>query len=713
MNKYKIYCFLYIIYIFKFKELKKDCEENNINDNNNNFNIMNDNISYKLQYHNIFLNLPIINITNKNYSNYFDFKINDKILPFLNENKITPFPLKRFAGKQQGNFLHFFEICFSKKLPFYFSTDFMIYPYIESTKFLITEFLENIFFNLYQKFLHNVIKYIKNNNYSEDYLLYFSYGLKFLDINNSKIYKNEEISKIVNNLLNFNNITKDNLKFNIYLFNKTQTLNKFSFIQLPSLFKKTNKTLSIGQSIRFFQNFIFNFDEDFEIIYNIGKIISLSNKNNYIKIKKIFKYLTDEEEPTLNPFDIYNLIDNNSTFYEDIQNKKFNIIYKKIKDNLIKNSDFNFKTNFTFSSKFEEINYNKTRNSITSLFSYNFPISEWINLKLLNIKKNRMFTSVFELIDILFHANLMKKIINDRYIGNKNSNERYYKFRDGINVTDQFNEIKKIIKNSLKNNKDIWFKTYENSFNYLLNLNGYDLLERKNIFGFKAKTFNTAIGAFSHFKNDISLFTQYVNINPTENGKIIDIYFEPKIKFYKILKEITNNFYKSIKDISFNINSTFDKILDFKINNILKACDNILKIINFQNKNISNTENEEKNNLLNLSFFYNFTSKNYDGWYVDLYKKGINKDSNKEMYKLEIFATNYYTSLPLKNIKYNGVIVYCSMHYPEFGLIQQRDNISNINKILLYSSYAGNEYPHEYTKMINFNGLRKLIINRD
>jgi hypothetical protein len=37
MNKYKIYCFLYIIYIFKFKELKKDCEENNNIDNNNNF----------------------------------------------------------------------------------------------------------------------------------------------------------------------------------------------------------------------------------------------------------------------------------------------------------------------------------------------------------------------------------------------------------------------------------------------------------------------------------------------------------------------------------------------------------------------------------------------------------------------------------------------------------------------------------------------------
>ena len=324
-----------------------------------------------------------------------------------------------------------------------------------------------------------------------------------------------------------------------------------------------------------------------------------------------------------------------------------------------------------------------------------------------------MFTSVFELIDILFHANLMKKTINDRYIGNKNSNEKYYKFRDGINVTEQFNEIKKIIKNSLKNNKEIWFKTYENSFNYLLNLNGYDLLENKNIFGFKAKTFNTAIGAFSHFKNDISLFTQYVNINPTEYGKIIDIYFEPKIKFYKILKEITNNFYKNLKDISYNINSTFDKILDFKINNILKACDNILKIINYQNKNVSNTENEEKNNLLNLSFFYNFTSKNYDGWYVDLYKKGVNKDSNKEMYKLEIFATNYYTSLPIKNIKYKGVIVYCSMHYPEFGLIQQRDNISNINKILLYSSYAGNEYPHEYTNKINFDGLRRLIINRD
>ena len=47
------------------------------------------------------------------------------------------------------------------------------------------------------------------------------------------------------------------------------------------------------------------------------------------------------------------------------------------------------------------------------------------------------------------------------------------KFRDGINMEKEFNETKEIIDKSLINEYNKWENSYENSFNYLLNIIGH------------------------------------------------------------------------------------------------------------------------------------------------------------------------------------------------------------------------------------------------
>jgi hypothetical protein len=276
-------------------------------------------------------------------------------------------------------------------------------------------------------------------------------------------------------------------------------------------------------------------------------------------------------------------------------------------------------------------------------------------------------------------------LTNKRNINHKKFREKY----DGLNKGNRINknEFYEIIEN------------YKEEINYLS--------EKKN--NEIKKSF--LITDLSIIQNKLINNIKTKIYSPLKNIKLIekDSSIFNKIEDKEKIKNINKKTILRKNRETLLENSIYHELFELvKIN--MKNCN----LLNLCNDIIMKTYNhEEKNNLLNLSFFYNFTSKNYDGWYVDLYKKGVNKDSNKEMYKLEIFATNYYTSLPIKNIKYNGVIVYCSMHYPEFGLIQQRDNISDVNKILLYSLYAGNEYPHEYTNMINFDGLRRLIINRN
>ena len=129
-------------------------------------------------------------------------------------------------------------------------------------------------------------------------------------------------------------------------------------------------------------------------------------------------------------------------------------------------------------------------------------------------------------------------------------------------------------------------------------------------------------------------------------------------------------------------------------------------MINYQNKYINKEENEK---IKESIFYYDKKKKQYEGWYVDLYKKDNEKDIN---YNLGIYTYNYYISEPLKELKYTGSIIYGAMNYPEFGLIAIKDKFTKAKKLYMMSYYSGNEYPHGWSDEIDFNSLKKLIIKR-
>ena len=698
--KVKIYLINILIFFFLFKdnlcEKEETCEQN-------------ENDEYKIIYNDYFLN------TEKDID--FDFKLNEKVIDYIKRNTMITYPKKLFRGSPQGNFLHFIHLIYNKKLPLYFSFDQILYPYIELTQEITQNILDKGIYDIFYNFLKKILDYInKNKNIDDDLLIYFSIGFKLLDPN----YKNEKdeiVSNIINNILNKDKLNISNY-YNFTLFGYERNINKINFIKINPLFGSNINSQRLFHCITFFQNFIFNIRNELYIIYKIGELINnTGQKNIFEEIKKYFKYIFNEEENIKNPLEIYEYINENFPHRNKTKDDiNFNLYYK-IKDDIIKNRTFDFMSKFEFGNERDEIEFNNQIRSKISLFSYSYNIKDWINYKLLDINKRRLYPSFYEYITLVHNGNKMKKIIFNRYnyTKNKNKTKEYnmLKFRDGINMEKEFNEIKDSLNHSMINDRDIWENSYENSFNYLLNIIGHSNNNNENINNswIESKIYNTLIGSYIHFKKDILIFEQGTIIQEGDNGALIDVYFEDNIEFYQELNKITLIF----KNYSMNIinqiqnqtlKSELEKITLIKLNRLFTSYENILNIIKY--KNDINKEKERKN-LINKFFYYNKEKKAYEGWYVDLYKI---KNDTEINYYLNIYAYNYHVSQPIKELKFNGAIVFGAMNYPEFGVIGIKDKINKTMKLYITSFYSGNEYPHALTDEIDFKSLKRLIVNR-
>ena len=654
-------------------------------------------------------------------SREFQFKLNEKIIEYIKKNKMITYPKRLFRGSYQGNFLHFIYLVYNKRLPLYFTLDQILYPYIELTQDIIENIIEKGMYNIFYDFLKNILDYINTHpDLDEDFLIYFSIGFKLLEPN-YKNKKDEVVYNIISNIIN-NNKESNNINNNYYnfdLFGYEREINKINFIKVNPLFGSNIQSKRLFHCITFFQNFIFNIRNEIYIVYKIGEIIVKSGqKELFEKIKIYFKYIFNEEENLMNPLEIYEYINKNYKHKNKTKDEiNFNLYYK-MKDNIIKNRTFDFMSEFKFDNEREEIEFNNQIKSKISLFSYSYNIKDLINFKLLNINKGRLFPSFYEYISLVHNGEKINKLIMNRYnftINKTKSNEsKMLKFRDGINMEKEFNEIKETLSQSMNNEKEKWENSYENSFNYLLNKIGHsqDKFNEKNIW-IESRIFNSLIGSYIHFKKDIFLFNYTGIIEGDEEGKLIDVYFEDNIEFYEELKNISLIFKKNSLNIIEQIQEQAIKnelklYIEQKLNKLFIAYENIMKSIRYQIDFNKDNENERRKIIENL-FYYNKEKKIYEGWYVDLYK--IKNDTQPDI-NLKMYAYNYHVSKPIKELNFNGSIVFGAMNFPEYGVIGIKDKINKTMKLYILSFYSGNEYPHSLTNEIDFNSLKKLILKR-
>ena len=665
----------------------------------------------KILYGDNFLHQPYSISSNRTEetSLNFDFRINRKMKSFLSNYGIVTYPRERYIGKQQGNFLHFAHLAYSKNLPLYFDVDQIIYPYIDITKNLIRHVMKKGLYDILKDFFINVIEYGKKENYEKGILLYFSIALKLLD-KNEKVVHDDVCEKVVKNILTIDEGEINHL-YNFTLMNHVRSINKLSFEQKHNIFKGESKLEAISNTFRFLQNFQFKLENEFYIIYKIGNLIYKSGQDKIFKeIKKFTKYIFNEEEYIMNPLDIYLFIYNNYRNYT-MSNETANILYEKIKPELIKNCTLEFMSNITFMNEKEKEDFYKERNSYTTLFTYPYLLEEFISYKLLDLEKLRYYSSFYEYVDIVHHGELMENIIYSRFKGQKVEGGRLLPFRDGVDMSELFNYTKKKVQESMVKEKDKWYDSYENSFNYLLNIVGHmDKNSEKNE-DMKIKVFNSLIGAYIHFKKETVLFKQKVNMTYDSEGEFLDLYFAPNVKFYTELEKISTIFQNHLLDL---INVVQNKTIKIKLEQTIErrmkrlfiSYENILKGIEIQDK--VNTKGSELKKIRESMMHFDNKKKRYKGWYVDLYK---NSDGEID-YSLDIHLYNYYMAKPLNRVGFKGIIDYLAMNYPEFGLIVVGDGKITQKRMFLFSSYLGNEYPILWTENVNFKGLKELIMSR-
>ena len=661
---------------------------------------------------------------------YFDFDINDKIVEYLNNNSIVVYPRYLFKGKKQGNFLNFFHIVYEKHLPLYFSIDHILYPYIEITKNITQEIIEVGVYNIFHKFLTTTIKYAKKNEYDQDIISYFSLGMKFLD----KEFKfSEEENKFLKNITE--NILKppvnesDNY-FNFSLFNHTKEINKINFIDVANLFNINDTTRNVFYCLTFYRNLIMKTDTELFIIYNIGKIIVESgNADLYKHLKKYFKYIFNEFENVMNPVEIYKLI---NSLYLELEKKKSNFdheLYKKIEEKIKKINELSILNEFTFLNKEQEKIFESQFRTKLSLFSYFYNFDQWIPYKLLSYEKKRLFPSYHEFISIIGNSSYMEEKIKEKYTfekGKNKSSRNMFKFRDGVDMQEEYNSIKKSVSESFVKEKTIWRNSFSHSFDYLLHLIGeskkefysknssdyfISYLEKQ---AYDKMIYETLAGSYIHFKNDIYLMSESPNASYAVNGSLIDVYFDTDhVKIYEELKEITKTFQEYSLDIINDIENKEikNKLINYvknKISKLFVCYDNVLKAINYENNN--EYDSPKRREIIDKMFYYDKKLKIYQGWYVDLYRR---KNESEIVYDLDIFAYNYYIANPIKELEFKGAIIYEAMNYPEIGLIAIRDKKEkNKKRLFAFSSYIGNEYPHGWSKELDFDGLRRMIFRR-
>lgn len=664
-------------------------------------------IEYPIENEDTFLNLPFLTKDSPelNSSDYLDFRINKKVIEYLKNETIIPYPRFRFVGRQTGNFLHFMYQAYIKKLPVFFTVDQMLYPFIVKTKDIIHFFLEEAYALKLELIFTKMIRHANEENYDKEIIKYISIGLMLLNKHNPEIQNMEDIKLIKDELLNLNNETNDTLYYNFTLFGKVREINKNNILGVSPIFQNSNISKQIGHCLRFFQNIIFDLETDLDIVYQIGKLIKeAKQEENYKKLKKISRYLFNEEETVFNPLNIYLHINSNYpniTKLSDIKN-----LYPKIKDEIILKTELNFMSLYEFVNDEAKERFYHQRNTKTSLFSYSFSLEEWVNYRLVDIKRARLYSSFFEFIDVSYHSDVMRNLTYKRYNGDNDTEGKLYKYRDGINMTEKLLETKKLIEESMENHRDLWENTYENSFHYLLNLYGHERKENENIKNMKIKTFNSLVGAYSHFKQETFLFLQKVNITKISNGTIPDIYFEERKDIYEEMINILEKFKSKIFEFVPSDATKFTEKIAKEIQTLTDNCQLIIYAINSQESEI---KTEQRNEIIKTAFYYDEENQNYEGWYTNLYKTF----DRENYYFYQIYASKHYFSKPIPQINYEGVIVYIAMNYPEFGVVLVKDRISKTKKIMLFSEYAGNEYPHVWNETLSYGGLIELIYRRN
>ncbi len=360
-----------------------------------------------------------------NFTEFYDFNIDDEELDSIKKARITLYPPKRFHLNHQGNFLHFYKVAYEKGLPVYFTVDSMLYAVNENVNKLNQIFLEEIISTYLSIFLKNVINYANElidsaegepHRYMISHAqLYFAVAAELLADNGEQKFTYPPA--IENQIKNFVLKIKKYEVAEFYMFYTKKQIN--CSILLPSMFFTRSKILqAFHHAIKWFVATKFILDKkEINPIWYIGKlIVDSGNADLYMKIHEAVSFIMGQDSIKPSIVEIYNMgLELGYTDVFDLSDEQAETLLNKVieKKNEI---DLPFlHDNFFFSKEILEA-FRYEREFTTSLFTYQFDVEDWVKNKLIiyNPKSLRIMMSSYEITTAIHHASLYKEMIFGR-----------------------------------------------------------------------------------------------------------------------------------------------------------------------------------------------------------------------------------------------------------------------------------------------------------
>lgn len=660
-----------------------------------------------------------------NYTDYFDFTIDNGELSSLNKPRASLYPPMKWKNNNQGNYLHFLKVAYEKRLPVMFTTDGFVEGLTKSYHRMTKIFMEEVFIHFIRKFSDGMITFIRNNKDSGEYKsvrfhldsvqTYYSLISSFCTKGMEEYSSDKDIEAEFKKWKS----TVDSYTSNaeIYFMGKKKRVN-YNIVLPRGYWRNTQRLSNIWQAISFMQVHRFGIEEDVKQLWMMGKLIHDAGLyNQFLQLSQMIKYFIGQDSILPSIVDIvkygmeegiveYTLTKENINTIQEICKKKRNKLRPVILEQMIMWSKESYEA--------ISVDREKTANLISPAYS----IVDWIINKVTDLREeaDRRIISYYEINQAITQNRIKNNIIKNRMKGVKtNAQELYIELRDKVDYSQAFEAVDKIMNNTYVLEKDSWKENTLNHFYYLMykaNIMRNDTYEEMfRLKEIKTKNYNLGVSGAAVFNNQIKIFSRYMKSKVVEGG-IPELYIEPNIEFYdealdfiNILERNFHIFTEAVEN-SMKVNFRFVRTrLSKTIDDIRYAIKLIKSGIKAQDES-SMTESLQKE--LRELIYAEEISETWDGWFTRLY----DIDNQMGLFNYEAYASFVHT-VPADSKKgFPGISLFIYNKFNNIGICRVKDEQEKVEKLMLWSGSNFGEMYFTMDKNIDFEGVKNKIISR-
>lgn len=682
-------------------------------------------------------------------NNSYKFGIGDSSLQSAIDNRMHDMTLTGNSSEyiNEGNFSHFYRICYENLYPIYLTTDSILEAFISNVNMIKDDFETHYISQVHKYFIQKIIKLISelkktftctNDYYSDDEarakcsLRKKLNSIEVFLISGANLmskecgYRDVEFTsrETIKEYLNLKEKMKIHYKGNIIILGKEKY---FDFSEFRNIekdnFDLNSCIVAIKKSMHWFSINRLEIDDDLDLhyVWILAKLIDDSGASEAYKVVyEYYKYMYGNLNIIGDYTYLYDLIFSHYGFSDfDRDYLEIEQIRNLILDNPEKkaNHDYFYKKKLNYSSLqggYIVDDIEKYYFKSISLFEYNQAQVDLINNAVNEMctnpdnseVKERELVSTYEILYSVFGMKALLPTLEQRMKTEHNGKD-FYPLRDHIDYKETLKNVSEIHDQILTKNTTDKDKIFEFEYYKLLRTMNeetyHDIVdyEDSNINNTKIrdplyisnnyirKEYDTTLGAVHLYRRRKKIKSQ-TQPEYTKPGYIPEVVVETKRFFYREMKALSEHFI----DTHIKFEDKINKITKGAIHNPVilnrlmlfkERFNKALSIIDSASS-LQLSQSKKPHHLkedLRNLIYSDPESGKWKGWFADLYT--INNNSPFYKFKSQKWYGRLQVSPPNSKINYKGAILYSVMKGFAYGTVIVLDE--DIFKIMMYGRF--------------------------